>query len=228
MLGHVLLRVADNRDPRSWASRARARRMQLFQRLIAHLPDPVRVLDVGGGPGFWRNYLQAGGRPLQITLLNLDRRLRADDFQLVVADARDLRMFGDAAFDACFSNSLIEHVGSFHDQQRAARELRRVAPVYMVQTPHRGFPLEPHFLVPGFQHLPLRLRATLHQRFDLGWVAAQPDPVLARADVAQIRLLSGDEMRQLFPDARVLRETVGPLTKSWVAVRGPLRPSDKL
>ena len=212
---------ADNRDPRSWASRSRARRIRLFERLIAHLPDPVRVLDVGGGPRFWREYLRGGGRPLQITLLNLDPGQRAEGFDLVVADARDLHMFDDAAFDACFSNSLIEHVGTFYDQQRAAREMARVAPVYMVQTPHRGFPLEPHFLVPGFHQLPLWLQARLHQRFNLGWIAAQPDAVLARADVEQIRLLSCAQMQRLFPHARVLREAVGPLTKSWIAVHGP-------
>jgi hypothetical protein len=217
----MLLRFADNRDSRSWASRARARRIQLFERLIAHLPDPVRVLDVGGAPSFWRSYLQRGGRPLRVTLLNLDGRLQADGFELIVADARDLHRFADASFHACFSNSLIEHVGTFYDQQRAAREMARVAPVYMIQTPHRGFPLEPHFLLPAFQHLPLSLRAVLHQRLKLGWVPAQPDAVLARAEVEQIRLLSRAEMQRLFPDARVLREAIGPLTKSWIAVRSP-------
>ncbi len=110
-------------------------------------------------------------------------------------------------------------MGTFFDQQKVANEIRRLADAYLVQTPSRGFPLEAHYLFPGFQYLPTGVRARLHQYFRLGWVEAQPDPVLARADVEQIRLLSHAELARLFPDGRILREVIGPLTKSLIAVR---------
>ena len=217
----MVVRLADNRDPKSWASRLRARRIRLFERLIAPLPDPVRVLDVGGSPQFWRLYRDHNQRALQLTLVNLDRRLTSPDHDFVYSDARDMGEFADNSFDACFSNSLLEHVGTFCDQQRVAAEIRRVAPIYLVQTPYRHFPLEAHFLMPGFQYLPTPIRATLHQHFHLGWVARQPDPRLARTEVEQFRLLTRREMGDMFPDARIVHERIGPLTKALLAVRAP-------
>ena len=201
----------------------RKRRVALFEQLVADLPEPVRVLDVGGSPSFWAEYRARGDRRLRITLLNNDPKLAGlpDALALRLGDARDLGEFPDDSFDACFSNSLIEHVGTFYDQQRVAREIRRIAPRYFVQTPNRHFVLEPHFLLPGFHYLPTAVRAALHRRWRLGWMPAQPDPVLARAEAEQIRLLSYDELSRLFPDARVVRETIGPATKSLIALRGP-------
>jgi hypothetical protein len=45
-----------------------------------------------------------------------------------------------------------------------------------------------------------------------------PDPLMARAEVEQIRLLSAGEMRQLFPEAEIRFEKIGPLVKSIVAM----------
>ncbi|HWT93551.1 MAG TPA: hypothetical protein VN238_11175 [Solirubrobacteraceae bacterium] len=42
---------------------------------------------------------------------------------------------------------------------------------------------------------------------------------LARRSVAEIRLVTAPQMRRLFPDAEILHERVGPLTKSFTAVR---------
>ena len=42
-------------------------------------------------------------------------------------------MFGEREFDVIFSNSVIEHVGQFADQQRMADEVRRVGEGYWVQ-----------------------------------------------------------------------------------------------
>ena len=39
--------------------------------------------------------------------------------------------------------------------------MRELAQLHWVQTPYRYFPVEPHFLFPGFQFLPLTVRAVL-------------------------------------------------------------------
>ncbi|HWS70973.1 MAG TPA: class I SAM-dependent methyltransferase, partial [Thermoanaerobaculia bacterium] len=65
------------------------------------------------------------------------------------------------------SNSVLEHVA---DMPAMAREIRRVGRRWYVQTPNRWFPVEPHFLVPFFQFLPIATRAWLLTRFDLGWL----------------------------------------------------------
>ena len=85
-------------------------------------------------------------------------------------DARQMPMFQDNEFDMCFSNSVIEHVGSAADQMSMAREVRRVAKGYFIQTPNAYFPLEPHFLIPGWQFASVALRARLLQLRNWGWV----------------------------------------------------------
>jgi hypothetical protein len=57
-----------------------------------------------------------------------------------------------------FSNSVIEYVGDFPDQQRMADEVRRVGDRYRVQSMSKHFPIEPRFVFPFYQHLPLWLR----------------------------------------------------------------------
>ncbi|MGH7860878.1 MAG: methyltransferase domain-containing protein [Candidatus Dormibacteraceae bacterium] len=90
------------------------------------------------------------------------RRRVSPPFQSVIGDARDLAQFQAQAFDVAFSNSVIEHVGGADDQRRMASEAMRVASHYFVQTPKHYFPIEPHFLVPGFQFMPSGLKAMRH------------------------------------------------------------------
>ena len=63
-------------------------------------------------------------------------------------------------------------------------------------------------LLPFFQFLPERLKRRLW-RFGA-----------AGGDYEEIELLDARELAELFPDALILRERVGPLTKSLMAV-GP-------
>lgn len=219
----MVLGLADNRDPRSLASRLRRQRMAWFADLLTAVPAPVRVLDVGGTVAFWRSTAADWLPRCQVTLLNL-RPEAAEELPgvtSVAGDARHMPQFADSSFDLCFSNSVIEHVGTLFDQQAMAQEIRRVSRGYFVQTPYRHFPIEPHFLVPFWQYLPPGVRTALFRRFRLGWMGRQPDPFLARAEVEQVRLLNRREMQCLFPEATLLAERVGPLVKSLVARKAP-------
>jgi SAM-dependent methyltransferase len=214
-------KFADNRRPGSLANKFRQRRMELFLDLVRMLPAPVRVLDVGGTEGYWQQMGLLGRPGLQVVLLNLHREsAEAPNVSAAVGDARDLSEFPDGSFDVVFSNSVIEHLGSPEDQARMASEVRRVGRRYFVQTPNRYFPLEPHFMFPGFQFLPERVRVGLVRRFALGYHERMRDPERARAAVAEIRLLSPREMRALFPEAELYRERVLGLTKSVIAYGG--------
>jgi hypothetical protein len=101
-----------------------------------------------------------------------------------------------------------------------AREVRRVGKRYFVQTPNRYFPLEPHFLFPLFQFLPLKIRTGLLQNFNLGWFAKEPDVQKARKIVESVRLLNKHEFVAMFPDASIYEEKIFGLTKSFVAYGG--------
>jgi len=182
----------------------------------------VRILDVGGTIQFWENCwpVDAWGE-ISVTLLNLSNQQVVSELPVNWAegDARNLCQFGNGQFDWCFSNSVIEHVGTLADQLRMASEVRRVARGYFVQTPYRYFPIEPHHHFPGWAQLPIWLRTALHQRMDLGWIKAEPNYLSARIDVEGIRLLSLREFRLLFPDAEIRYERIGPFLKSITAVR---------
>jgi hypothetical protein len=199
----------------------RRQRLRRFTHLLTQFNEPVRVLDVGGAPGFWQQ-VRAELPRLELTLLNLtpmDGGSHADT-RAVIGDARDMSQFEAASFDVCFSNSVIEHVGSFADQAAMAREIQRVGRCYFVQTPYKYFPIEAHYHVPAWQFLPVELRVRLHQHFDLGWMKRQPQVDQARRDVVTVRLLAIREYRMLFPQAQLHFEWIGPLIKSMIAVGG--------
>lgn len=215
------LPFSDNQRPDSWSSKLRRRRVAQFLELIPEGASGIRILDVGGSEEAWQNIWDPRLDSSSITLLNLEPKRVSGRFPMtaVVGDVRNLTRFNDREFDLCFSNSLIEHLGTWADQLRAAGEMRRIARGYFVQTPYRYFPVEPHYQVPFWAHLPIRMRTVLHQQFDLGWMQAQRDQAIARTEVEQIRLLTMTEMQKLFPDAELRREKIGPLVKSLLAMR---------
>jgi hypothetical protein len=223
----LLQYLVDFERPGSPARRLRRRRFELFRSLLDRLPRPVKILDVGGTAQFWRVMGLAGEPGVSITLVNLEppREPPGPGVRALEGDARDLSRFTDRAFDVVFSNSLIEHVGDFEDQRRAAREMQRVGKAFFIQTPNRGFPLEPHFLFPFFQHLPVDARVFLLTRLPLGWSGRIPDPEEARRTVESVQLLDRDQFASLFPGAEIWEERVLGLTKSFVAYGGFASPS---
>lgn len=223
----MVLKIADVRSPDSQASRFRRRRMSLVLDLIGRFPGPVRVLDVGGSPNSWLPEVGRLPSHCHITFLNLHPVSVSSlpGASSIVGDARNLVGLGNGSFDVCFSNSVIEHVGTLYDQMAMASEVRRVGRAYFVQTPNLHFPLEPHFLVPAWQYLPVWLRAAIYRRWNLGWMPRQRDWLLARAEVEQVRLVTRSEMTRLFPDAQIVCERIGPLIKGFIAIRTDAPPS---
>jgi hypothetical protein len=216
-----LKQLADFHDPDSLASRMRRKRFDRFRRLLERMPPGARVLDVGGTPEFWAGDELVQQERIRVTLVNLETYNSVNPrVEQVICDARDMSIFSDKTFDVVFSNSVIEHVGSYADQKSMAREVQRVADRYFVQTPNYWFPLEPHFLLPLFQFYPLSLKARLVQRYQLGWMARRPVYREALAEVSQIRLLTSSEMRRLFPTGVLYRERFGGMTKSLVMYGG--------
>jgi SAM-dependent methyltransferase len=183
------------------AARARMRRHERFFAL-AGLAANARVLDVGcGAIG-----LRALEPDLDITGVDLAER-PAYPGPFVRADAASGLPFADDEFDLVYCSSVIEHVPPARRAAFAA-ELRRVGRGWLVQTPARCFPIEPHSLLPFAHWLPARLRKPYWR---LGAAASWED----------IPLLSRAEMEALFGPA--LPERFGPFVKSWVCVRAPDR-----
>lgn len=195
----------------------RTKRMDAFVTLFSPAPT-VEVLDIGGRPGIWK-LIPNHHRP-HLTLLNTQRNPPDPDLDAseIVGDGCHLP-FKDGSFDIVFSNSTIEHVGDHQRQQQFAQEVRRVGRSYYVQTPNKWFPIEPHYMTPLIHFVPPWLRARLLRRGTVwGWIA-NPSAERCRASVDEIRLLSENDLRRMFPDARIERERLFGLTKSLIAVR---------
>ena len=195
----------------------RKSRMERFRTLVRPFAGE-RLLDVGGTPHFWE---QTGGSVPQITLLNLPGKgqtTRATSHAGVEGDGCALP-FPDQSFEIIFSNSVIEHVGTWERQEAFAQEARRVGQRPWVQTPAREFPIEPHVIAPFFHWLPRHWQRRLMRNFTLrGWLE-RPDEATVEAFLKEVRLISHEEMKRLFPDCVILRERFLGLTKSYIAVR---------
>jgi hypothetical protein len=219
--GSLLKSLADNSSGASLATRMRRARFSLFLSLLATVKGHVEVLDIGGTQGFWNLMTDGDIGDARVTLLNIeDQKVASEKFVSAVGDARNMPRFGTKSFDVVFSNSVIEHVGTYDDQRRMANEVMRVGKRYFVQTPNKRFPLEPHFLFPWFQYLPSAVRAQMVHRFDVGWYKRIPDLEAARAEVDSVRLLTKQQFAALFPGATIHTERLGGLAKSFVAYGG--------
>jgi hypothetical protein len=102
-----------------------------FGRFVNELnPTPAEVLlDIGGYPFNWFRRGEIIG---QVDVLNLELSPLVEDappgapkIRAIAGDARRLQ-FRDRQYDIVFSNSVIEHVGTWEDQLAFAAEARRV------------------------------------------------------------------------------------------------------
>lgn len=214
----MVLQLADNNNPASLASKARRKRFDFFLSLLSALPKPVRILDIGGTQEFWKNMQYTDEKEVYVDLLNLEHQpVSYRNFTSVKGDATDLRNFPDQSYDVVFSNSVIEHLFTWENQQKMAREVQRVGRNYFIQTPNRYFPVEPHFVFPLFQFLPVPVRVGLLMRFNLGHVKKFTSRDAALTQVKEIQLLSVRQMKQLFPGCAIYYDKFAGLNKSIVA-----------
>lgn len=216
-----LRRAANVHDQGSLSNRMRSRRFAIFESLASHLARPLRIIDIGGTNAFWEQRGWARRKDVRIVLVNLQAEPQLhENIESRVGNATCLSTYADKEFDVAFSNSVIEHLATNHAQQRMANEVRRLATAYWVQTPNYWFPIEPHFHVPGWQWMPVKVRVWMLRRFRCGWNGPEPDEKRARATVEEVRLLRSSDMKRLFPGASIWHEKFCGMTKSLVAYAG--------
>jgi hypothetical protein len=203
----------------SWASRRRAER---WRWLVETFPDleQMSVLDLGGYPSTW---MHSTTHPKSVQVVNIEP-LAADVPDWVNVDRGDAcALPGHVAsrrYDLVFSNSVLEHVGGHERRLRFAEAVHTLAPAHWVQTPYRYFPVEPHWIAPGMQFLPVRVRASLACRWPLAHVKST-DVRDALDGVLWTELVDRTQMRYYFPDSAIRSERLMGLTKSLIAVRTP-------
>ncbi len=212
-------------DKTSLPYRFRSRRFAEVRRLIEAVlarKGSCRIIDIGGTERYWDiagDFMQASR--IEVHLVNLAAApVASSRFTSVAGDATELGDIDDNSFDLVHSNSVIEHVGGWEKMASMARNVRRLAPCYYLQTPNFWFPIEPHFRSLGFHWLPETLRARKLMRTGLGFRGQQATFDGAMRQVQSVYLLDRRQLAALLPDAHILDERVGPLSKSLMAMRG--------
>lgn len=101
-----------------------------------------------------------------------------------------------------------------------AKEVRRVAPAYFVQTPYYWFPIEPHTRTPFFHWLPdsLKFRLAMAKKLGPFWGKCESIDEAMRAVHSAI-LLDKRMFAALFPNAKIVHEKFMGLTKSLIAIK---------
>ena len=204
--------------PASVGQRMRARRWEWFR---SQFPDigSMSVIDLGGTVEAW---MRAPVRPASVHVVNLESEpaaVTADWIRADTGDACDLpRHITGGTYDLVFSNAVIEHVGGHVQRMRFAENVHKLADRHWVQTPYRYFPVEPHWLFPGFQFLPLAVRAQVSRKWPL--VHTKSSSRLEGLEAAMgVELLSRSEMMYYFPSSAIYPERVAGITKSLVAIK---------
>jgi hypothetical protein len=198
----------------------RHKRFAQFEALIAELPRPLKILDIGGTQAFWEGMDFVEQADIEIVLANLTGSApRHAAFRVCSADGRRLPFASDS-FDLVFSNSVIEHLGSRLGQEQMAAEVNRLGSNYYIQTPNRRFPIEPHYLLPLIHFLPRAWQARILLWLRIEYFDIRIDSLeKAYAVVDELVLLSAGEFHSLLPNGRLIKERFFGLTKSFTLIK---------
>jgi Methyltransferase domain len=213
--------LVDDGNASSLAARSRARRWETLNEKFPLLSE-MRILDLGGRVSNWT---AAPVCPSQVVILNIEDQPESfDRFEVIHGDAcSPPSALRSEQFDLVYSNSVMEHVGGHYRRQQFADTVHRFGSRHWIQTPYRYFPIEPHWIFPGMQFLPLSTRSVISARWPLGWahqLSNPPEGKAAHVTLAmEVELQSKTEMQHYFPDSSVIGERFARITKSLIAVK---------
>lgn len=176
------------------------------------------ILDLGGSAGWWKEDFPSD---IDVAIVNIDDDLKQDvirsGFRFYQADGRDLP-FDDKKFHLTFSNSVIEHVGDLNDQARFAKEAMRCGQKLYLQTPNKWFPVEPHLMTAFIHWLPNKITRRLLRYCSVWGLVARPSQQQIDDFLNSTRLMTRDEVKQLFPNAEIREEKFLGMTKSFIVI----------
>lgn len=176
------------------------------------------LIDLGGSAPTWERLTF----PNRITILNLDDEPThpLNDKSNYVKGSALSTPFADQHFDLAFSNSVIEHVGGVAEQRLFAAEMMRIGRRIYCQTPNKWFPIEPHYMAPFVHWLPAKwFGYCVHRYLTIHGLVTKPSRKDHETFKAGIRLLSKNELQQLFPACQIRTEHFLGLPKSYAAFR---------
>jgi hypothetical protein len=201
--------------------RFRISRARKIKRIFPDI-DNRSIVDIGGSLHYWR-HVKSEIRPKQITIYNiaLDNQFDAanvgeapTNIQASIYDGKHIPA-SDKQIDVLICNSVIEHVPP-SERVGLAREIVRVARNYVIQTPAKAFPLEPHFIMPFLHWLPRRIGRAVVKFSPFGLI--HRDSALTQNFFDEVNILSANEFRTLFPEGEFVVERFLFIPKSYLII----------
>lgn len=213
---------------------ARKRRAAIFQSYFQFEAE-TKILDLGSenGSNIARILANTAVAPHNVFVADIDESFvneghKKFGFTPIVISENGNLPFPDKFFDIVYCSSVLEHVTipkhevwnlssnhlfkekAWRKQKEFAREIRRVAKSYFVQTPNRWFVIESHSWLPFVGWMPRPAQIKLLKLSNQVWV---------KKTAPDWRLLTRRELGELFPEAQILDEKFALMTKSLMAVK---------
>lgn len=215
---------------KGYQARCRRKRGEIFKQYLKPEEEDF-ILDVGGGTGAHISQLLSFRENIYIADIDENKLKKSarKGFKTVRLNEDGTIPCEDGYFDIIFCSSVIEHVTvdkknmetmqtnkefretALKRQKKLADEIRRVGKSYFVQTPYKYFPLESHSRLPVILVLlPRKLQIKIIKFFRKFWFArTSPD----------WNLLTVNDMKFLFPGAKIVKEKAFFFTKSLMAIK---------
>lgn len=227
---------------KNYSAKAREKRAKLFLENFA-LDSSTKILDLGSenGVNIYNILKSTNVKAENVFIADIDENLIKSGseqfgFNAVLIGEKGKIDFDDGFFDIVYCSSVIEHTtvdksevwdyksgaefekAAWQRQKSFAAEIIRLGKQYFVQTPCKSFPVESHTWLPIVGYLPREVLLPVLKVSNRFWVkAAEPD----------FNLLGEGEMKNLFPNAKILKEKSFGLTKSLMAVKSNLKKASE-
>lgn len=214
-----------------YSSRARKKRAAIFNSYF-NVDANTKILDLGGADGSFIASTVPFRENVYVADIDKDQLRKAREkygFKTIELDESGVIPCSKNDYDIIFSNSVIEHVtvdkddmynfktnasfraAAFERQKVFANEIRSKCDKYYVQTPYKYFLVESHSWLPGIiVLLPRTMQMKVISNFNKFW---------AKKTTPDWHLLTVNDMKQLFPDAEIIKEKSLLFTKSLIAVK---------
>lgn len=219
---------------KNFSGNARNKRAKIFREGFSINQD-TKILDLGSENGVnISNILrETEANPKNVYIADIEANAvqegnRNFGCQAVLIGESENLPFADKFFDIVFCSSVIEHttvnkaevwnwksdkqfrVVAFSRQKMFADEIVRLGRQYFVQTPSKTFPIESHSWLPLIGYFPRELLLPTLKLSNRFWVKQTPP---------DFNLLGVDDMKKLFPEAKIICEKKYGLTKSVMALK---------
>ena len=182
----------------------RDRKWKLFKDNF-EVNDSLKILDVGVTDKEFSpadNYLEKHYPfPHMITALAVGEpkffRQRYPKVNTVTYDGKRIP-YADNAFDVCWSNAVIEHVGSWGAQLEFLKELMRTSRMVFFTTPNRYFPIEVHTRTPLLHFFPKVAFDSYLKMVGKGWAAGDYMHLLSYSDIRTLLELARAQQSRIY------------------------------